>query len=311
MNQMNSILNNIVKRGHLGLLVWSVISLLGLGSCIEKDAKIPPPEYSKRTAIICYLSPRNPDVSVQLGFTVPYFGVQSDTISYYSDAKVTVSDLTVGTSVVLPFNKVDFVYRVGKNKMPIINDHQYRVDVVLADGRSYTATTQIPPKLGPTDLKLGKYSVGKLEQNQQFDQQVSVNVELKTGNTQKGFYYSPQFDVVLEDGNGNFYGNTMIFKGTGIEEGLGADTLRFIYQDRMWLQGGGGMGGSNAIDPMKLNGAEGTFWVFDKGYTESYNKFFEDTGNPFAEPILLYSNWSNGAVGTLGSFDWEEMTITP
>ena len=103
---------------------------MGLGSCIEKDAKIPPPEYSKRTSIICYLSPRNANVSVQLGFTVPYFGVQSDTISYYADAKVTVSDLTAGTSVVLPFNKVDFVYRVGKNKMPILNDHQYRVDVV-------------------------------------------------------------------------------------------------------------------------------------------------------------------------------------
>ena len=170
---------------------------------------------------------------------------------------------------------------------------------------------EIPPKLGPVDLQLGKFSVGKLEQNQQFGQQVSVNVELKTGNTQKGFYYSPQFDIVLEDGNGDFYGNTMFFRGSGVEEGVGNDTLRFLYQDRMWLQGGGGMGGGTAVDPMKFNSANGTFWVFDKGYAESYNKFFEDTGNPFAEPILLYSNWSNGAVGTLGSFDWVEMTITP
>lgn len=308
---MKTVLKYIVGKGQMGLLLGALISLLGLGSCIEKDAKIPPPEYSKRTSIICYLSPRNANVSVQLGFTVPYFGVQSDSISYYSDAKVTVSDLTAGTSVILPFNRVDFVYRVGKNKMPILNDHQYRVDVVLADGRSYSATTQIPPKLGPTDLQLGKFSVGKLEQNQQFGQQVSVNVELKTGNTRKGFYYSPQFDIVLEDGQGDFYGNTMYFKGSGVEEGIGSDTLRFFYQERMWLQGGGGMGGGSAIDPMKFNGAEGTFWVFDKGYAESYNKFFEDTGNPFAEPILLYSNWSNGAVGTLGSFDWEEMTITP
>jgi len=308
---MKIVLKNIARNRRGFLLPMAIAFVFGLGSCIEKDAKIPPPEYSKRTAIICYLSPQNANVSVQLGYTVPYFGIQNDTIAYYSDAKVTVSDLTAGTSVVLPFNSVDFVYRVGKKKMPILNDHQYRVDVVLADGRSYTSTTQIPPKLGPVDLQLGKFSVGKLEQNQQFGQQVSVNVELKTGNTQKGFYYSPQFDIVLEDGNGDFYGNTMFFRGSGVEEGVGNDTLRFLYQDRMWLQGGGGMGGGTAVDPMKFNSANGTFWVFDKGYAESYNKFFEDTGNPFAEPILLYSNWSNGAVGTLGSFDWVEMTITP
>ena len=198
---MKIVLKNIARNRRGFLLPMAIAFVFGLGSCIEKDAKIPPPEYSKRTAIICYLSPQNANVSVQLGYTVPYFGIQNDTIAYYSDAKVTVSDLTAGTSVVLPFNSVDFVYRVGKKKMPILNDHQYRVDVVLADGRSYTSTTQIPPKLGPVDLQLGKFSVGKLEQNQHFGQQVSVNVELKTGNTQKGFYYSPQFDIVLEDGD--------------------------------------------------------------------------------------------------------------
>jgi hypothetical protein len=26
---------------------------------------------------------------------------------------------------------------------------------------------------------------------------------------------------------------------------------------------------------------------------------------------LMYSNWSNGAIGALGSYDWVEAVITP
>jgi hypothetical protein len=49
----------------------------------------------------------------------------------------------------------------------------------------------------------------------------------------------------------------------------------------------------------------------DEGYKERYVREMQISDNPFAEPILMYSNWSNGAIGALGSYDWVEAVITP
>ena len=72
-----------------------------------------------------------------------------------------------------------------------------------------------------------------------------------------------------------------------------------------------GPGGGTPTDPLILHECAGTFWVMDEGYKERYLRDLQVSDNPFAEPVLLYSNWSNDAVGALGSYDWVEATITP
>ncbi|MEY3860638.1 MAG: hypothetical protein RIS50_919, partial [Bacteroidota bacterium] len=56
-------------------------------------------------------------------------------------------------------------------------------------------------------------------------------------------------------------------------------------------------GGGTATDPLILREASGAFWVMDEAYKERYLRDLQISDNPFAEPVLLYSNWSNGAVG--------------
>lgn len=279
-----------------------------LQGCYEQSAQVDLPTYNKRTAIKCYLSPKDPNITVELTFTLPYFGPQSQQIPRVGDAKVELSDVNTGKSVVLPFDSSVMLYRVKAFALPIVNEHEYRLDVTMKDGTLHSSKTTIPKALKEEDLKLGSFNIGKLQDTDFGGQEISINLELLSANSRTGYFYSPQFDLVMEDRNGDFYGNTMYFSGMGIEEGKTNDTLRYLYNDRIFIQSP--MGGL-AADPMILKEVVGTYWVMDQGYKENYLREMSISDNPFAEPVLVYSNWSNGAIGAFGSYDWLEMLLTP
>lgn len=277
--------------------------------CFDQAAEVDLPTYTKRIAITCYLSPKDPNISLELGYTLPYFGKQNGEIPRVGDAKVVLSDLTTGKTVQLPFDSSIMLYRVRAFALPIVNGHEYRADVTLNDGTTFWSKTTIPAVLQEKDLRLGKIILGKLENSNWGGQMVNLVVELKSAATQTGYFYAPRFDAVIEDGLGDFYGSSLYFPKDGIEEGKSNDVLKYLFNDRIYLDGG--FGGGIVEDPLVLKELVGTFWVMDKGYKERYVRDIQNTGNPFAEPILLYSNWNNGAVGALGSYDWVEAVIVP
>lgn len=287
----------------LGLL------LVATTGCYDQDATVDLPTYNKRTAITCYLSPKDPNITVELGHTLPYFGKQTSEIPRIGDAAVTITDVTDGKSIRIPFDSSIMLYRIRAFALPIVNGHTYRLEVVLKDGTSYLATSTVPPAVKDDDLKFGAYRIGKLTTNSWGGQEVNVGLELKSATTLNGYYYAPKFEVVLEDGLGDFYGTELYFSNEGIAEGKTGDTLRYIFNDRIFMNGFGG--GGTATDPLILREASGAFWVMDEAYKERYLRDLQISDNPFAEPVLLYSNWSNGAVGALGSYDWIEATLVP
>jgi len=290
---------------------WIGVLFLAVAAtgCYDQDATVDLPTYNKRTAITCYLSPKDQNITVELGYTKLYFGPQDYEIPRVGDAKVTITDLTVGKSVQLPFDSSIMLYRIRAFALPIVNEHEYRVDVILKDGSAFFAKTRVPPALKETDLAIGQHRIGKLEANNWGGQSVNVGVELKSGTTRSGDFYSPKFDLVMEDGLGDFYGSTLYFSNEGIAEGKTADTLRYFFNDRIFMDMG--PGGGTPTDPLTLRECTGTFWVMDVGYKERYLRDLQVSDNPFAEPVLLYSNWSNDAVGALGSYDWVETSLTP
>ncbi|MBM3937765.1 MAG: DUF4249 family protein [Sphingomonadales bacterium] len=290
---------------------WIGVLFLAVAAtgCYDQDATVDLPTYNKRTAITCYLSPKDQNITVELGYTKPYFGPQDYEIPRVGDAKVTITDLSVGKSVQLPFDSSIMLYRIRAFALPIVNEHEYRVDVILKDGSVFFAKTTVPPALKETDLAIGQHRIGKLEANNWGGQSVNVGVELKSGTTRGGYFYAPKFDLVMEDGLGDFYGSTLYFSNEGIAEGKTADTLRYFFNDRIFMNMG--PGGGTPTDPLTLRECTGTFWIMDVGYKERYLRDLQVSDNPFAEPVLLYSNWSNDAVGALGSYDWVETSLTP
>ena len=290
-------------------LGWILIVFFGFTGCYDQAAEVDLPTYNKRTVITSYLSPKDQNITVEVTYIVPYFGKQIADVTRVGDATVVVSDMTVGKSVQLPFDSSIMLYRIRAFALPIVNDHEYRIDVIMKDGTTHWSKTRIPPALKEADLKVGKFVVGKLEESNWGGQSVSASLEMIAGNTQTGFYYSPQFEMVLEDGNGDFYGSLLYFPNEGIEAGKTGDALRYLFNDRIYIDQFSG--GSPALDPLILKEVVGTFWVMDEGYKERYVREMQISDNPFAEPILMYSNWSNGAIGALGSYDWVEAVITP
>jgi hypothetical protein len=294
---------------HIFRAVFALMLGVFASGCYDRDAAVDLPTYKKRTAITCYLSPKDPNITVELGYTKPYFGPQDYEIPRVGDAKVVITDLTAGKSVQIPFDSSIMLYRIRAFALPIVNEHEYRVDVTLKDGSTFFAKTVVPPALKETDLKVGQYRIGKLETNNWGGQSVNVAVELKSGTTKTGYFYAPKFEMVMEDGLGDFYGSELYFSNDGIAEGKSADTLRYFFNDKIFMDLG--PGGGTPTDPLILHEVAGAFWVMDEAYKERYLRDLQVTDNPFAEPVLLYSNWNNDAVGALGSYDWVEAVITP
>ncbi|MDA1181998.1 MAG: DUF4249 family protein [Bacteroidetes bacterium] len=294
------------KLNFLWALGWFATLATG---CYNQDAQVDLPIYNRRTTITCYLSPKDQYITVELGYTVPYFGKQQSDVPRVGDAKVTVTDMNSGKSLLLPFDSSIMLYRIRAFALSIMNGHEYRVDVILKDGIVHWSKTTIPTALKESDLMIGQFRIGKLETIDKVGQVVNVGVELKSGTTLHGFFYAPRFELVMEDGLGDFYGTELYFPKEGIEEGKTGDTLRYFFNDRVFLENG--FGGGTVTDPLILRELTGTFWVMDEAYKERYLRDMQISVDPFTEPVLLFSNWSNGAVGALGSYDWVEATLLP
>ena len=122
----------------LGLL------LVATTGCYDQDATVDLPTYNKRTAITCYLSPKDPNITVELGHTLPYFGKQTSEIPRIGDAAVTITDITDGKSIRIPFDSSIMLYRIRAFALPIVNGHTYRLEVVLKDGTCLLYTSPSP-----------------------------------------------------------------------------------------------------------------------------------------------------------------------
>ena len=298
-----------MKNKILTIGILSLFTLI-ISSC-ERTALVEPPVFVKKPVIMCLISPKSEYIYAQLSYTKPYWGVSANQPDeYILDAQVELVDLTVANSIKLSLNSTNGVYRADTTSFQITSLHSYKIIVTLANGKVYYATSPVPPKPDLSKLKMtyyefvtsndicsgptgGMYSETPLLQNFQY-----------TGNLSTNFYASMQVVDSIE--NKFQIAQEVVFKqdvNSSIIQGSNSGVINIFNNQSVFAEDA----------PLKLISVQGAFYTMDKAYAEFYKtqEFYAGGADPspFSEPLVLSTNFSDGAIGVFGSYDFEKGSI--
>ncbi len=303
--------NNIQKRLNVMLLfgdkivkrpmqLWSilVISLLFVGC--EQDAEVDPPKFVKKPVITCLMTPKSNFVEAKLNYTKPYYGVPDNIVEHITDATLVLEDLSAGAVDTFSHTGLGLYQLLLKN-VSLVPLHKYELRVKMKNGDVHKAQSVVPPLADFSNLSVNYATLGKPYQETDpwggpTYTANPVTIEFAYIGLNEGFYVSPQ----LEGAAQNVLGQESQFElyfNEEMQEGEGNKPLVFFKRTNFYS--GFGLNG-----PFKLTELRGAIYTMDKAYRDLYLVQWQDDENPFQEPILYNSNFSEGAIGVFGSYDF-------
>lgn len=257
-----------------------------LVSC-EKDADIHVPQQDPKLVVYSYISPQDSVVQVSVTASNSVFG-NSDSHNLFSMVdNATVTITTNGSTYNLPWNPAYSHYIIGTNVLPVNPGQTYELSVNAAGFETVSASTRVPQwrdwqfhvtynGMHPYDAQMG------------FNAEYRFNVDWKHYDDNDYYRLAQHFyhidstyipgmlDTLNEERNNNFYTSNQVSGGI-IADVVTTNTS--INQDPYPYRYG--------------------FYYDLVISTYDYYKFHEtvnnyNSGNPFAEPTLVYTNMKNG-----------------
>jgi len=288
-----------------------ILFVIGFVSC-EQDTNVEPPKYIKKPNINCFLCPESSDIFAELKFTKPYFGVQTNGDEYILDAHVSLIDLTDPDTSELILQNGSGIYKTTQTEIKIVENHHYLLVVKLSTGKVYYAESIVPPKLDMSKFYVSYLKVGTpiLDSSGRgpggpggpgvvYERNPFTLEYYYTGYLNKKFYINPQFEAVMENSNGQFLPVEIVSRGDNEFYGVNSEGKIRVYSNRDFNSGFGLNG------PWNVNEISGYVYTVD----ESYKNFYVSQNNDlsdgfFSEPTIMISNWSEGAIGFFGSYNF-------
>ena len=264
------------------------------GAC-RKEAKIKLPEQEEKLVLTCFISPDDTVITAIVRTSKPKYvahtgwGSDGDVIS---NADVRIS--RDGASAVMPYDDVYHCYFLPSRDFPILPNVTYSISATTPDGKFASGATTVPfdtLKIEKFDLALN-FSPDSTELDITASG-VAADIPGKTNYV--GLYYR-QFIFPSDSQQHNYdfidYGN-----GT-FEDDERQERRQFRLQQQMYSMGGN----------MKVNyaGIFAEFWVLNCSkdfylYNRSVQLAAYSGANPFGDPVMVYTNISNG-FGCFGSY---------
>ncbi len=276
----------------------------------EMETNVEPPKFVKKPSINCFLCPEDQNIYAELCYTSPYFGVQSNVDDYILDANVKLYDLTEADSAILILSSASGVYKTTQNDIKIKENHVYELVVITSDGNVYKAQSTVPPKLDLSQIKFTYMRVGApiLDSNDvgpggpggTYERNPFAIEYYYKGSLGKDFFINPQFGAEMINANGQTIPIEIIGNGTAdFYKGNVENSIR-VYSNRDFISGFGVYG------TFEINAISGTLFSVDLPYKNYY--ISQDNANyansMFNEPLMMITNWSKGAIGFFGSYNF-------
>ncbi len=286
--------------GLSGALILTGLIIM-LSSC-ERDAEVDPPKFVKKPVITCLMTPKSNFVEAQLTYTRPYFGNQNNNVvEHITDAVLILEDLNLSTKDTFSHTGLGLYQLLLKN-VALIAYHKYELRVLMKDGKIHKAHSTIPPAADFANLKVSYAIQGKEYQETDPWGGITytvhpVTIEFNYLGLDEGFYVSPQLEGSAKNNLGQETQFELFFPEE-MKEGLGKNKPVVFFNRTFYYSGLGVFG------PFKLSELRGAIYTMDKAYRDLYLVQWQDDGNPFQEPILYNSNFSEGAIGIFGSYDF-------
>lgn len=269
-------------RRHIINFILLIPFITLLTGCEEMVSEVDIEPAPSKLVITSFINPDMPNASVRVSKSRPLYTPTSyDEYSDFhsvDDAFVTLTNFV--DSVVLSYDIETKTYIINRERFPIIKGTTYLLTVVTSDGDSASATTTVPALTAPAIELISIDSTIEYEQRMYY-----ANVKFKDIEG-IGQYYSFNVGAVywIEGQSTPSLSEIGFQRGDPYVTDKNKDGNYFSYSTNNFVKYGTG--------PSRLYF---TLAVTDEHYY-NYHKGLQnyDEGNPFAEPVPVYSNVKGG-----------------
>ena len=290
---------------NIKIFILLIISSLAQWSCNSFVTEIDPsqlPSTDSRLVLSCYISPQDTVISAKLTETktvISTGGTRAD----ITNAAMQISDGTKSVAMIYDNNLL--YYRALPSQMKIEIGKTYTMTVNTPDGRSVSSKCTVPPPITIKEIKVDSGTAVTLR-NFNAKEVKEYYLKLIWQDLPGSVDYYRGFGFVtgtFKDRNNTISQRTDGVDFTGLDD-KNSDgqllTLSVIYQPAR---------NSTAVTIQKL-----TIGLFHAdinyfNYHESLRKQ-RANNNPFAEPVLLYTN-VEGGFGCFGAYNatWKDLKV--
>ncbi len=264
--------------------------LLSWSGC-RKDATVKIPATPPKPVVVGFLSPQDSLITIKVTNSVPLYREESSGNTFeIRDAIVEISNGS--SSIRLPYLQDSIGYQVSASQFPIQQGSDYRLKVILPDGRLITSQTKVPNR-SITDFEL------RTEKNLKDSSQFGVQHDLV-------FNYS-WTDPQEEE---NYY--RLLVYSMEFDSIYNPDTTAVIFIDEFMVDGSSNGKKMTATYSLPVF-SESVIGMKEKDYlvfliqcNKDYYLYHKDLANfddlnPFSERRINFSNISAG-IGCFGAY---------
>jgi len=248
---------------------------------------------------MCLMTPQSPFVEASVSYTKPYFGIVKDEPEFITDALLILTDVEQNIRDTFIHNQ-EGMYQLILKKFSLKEFRIYTLEVILKSGQSYRATAQVPPKPDFNKFHIDNVAFGKpyLDLNGGGWGQFYINpfvVEFSYDLKEKGFYVSPHLEGMATSTIGTQIPTRISFADE-IQPFNTQKRVRFFTQSELY---------SDQEADYSMEVFTGAIYTMDKAYRDFYiMQQKQEADNPFSEPVMFTNNFSSGALGVFGCYDF-------
>ncbi len=278
------------------LLVLSVL----LGACRKEVEGFDLPESDAKLVVHCFISPQDDFLTASVTRSIAVLGAGNPADTLVVDATLALSDGV--RSVLLPYDKAQqaYVYSVWATRhgeLKISPGTSYRLQVTTPQGESATATCTVPAELNlpvtlSADSAWDAYT-------QQYYYRMRVSWPDPPGQVNYYRVAGWKEEVIRVSADGTPIGIGHSPADWEAEETIsdqGQDGLRLVSPRAHWRGSGFQSSLGTSLNANLLHTDPHYYH-----YHRSVRRAGQSQANPFAEPVLVYSNVTGG-LGVFGAF---------
>lgn len=291
------------------LLTISQFLLLSCESLIKEIDPSFLPETDSKLVVACFISPQDTVLAAKVTETKLLIGTTGDIKDDITNATVSLSDGS--KTIQLIYNAKLGYYRALPTNLPILVGKTYTITVSTPDGRKVSASTTVPVHTDIKEVRIDSTTINESQRgnnviNKSYD--VKVIWQDKTG--ESNYYraiseYGMIFYLPDPKNNKNIIPTqviTLIDLRTLDDKGTDGQLLSLSRDYQPTFASGTGIKGR--LDKIRVGLFQTDIHYYN--YHTSLRRQRENN-NPFAEPVLLYTN-INGGFGCFGAYNatWQE-----
>lgn len=303
------------------LYILFIISQLPLLSCESLIKEIDPsflPETDSKLVVACFISPQDTVLSAKVTETKLLIGTTGDIRDDITNATVSLSDGS--KSIRLIYSPKLGYYRALPSELPILVGKTYTITVNTPDGRQVSSSTTVPNNIAIKEVKIDSAKVNDFQRgNTVLNTEYDVKVIWQDKASETNYYRAVSaYNVIYqisETKTNKKLSDTLISSLVDLRTIDDKDTdgqllsLNRTYLPSMNISG---VQNNQEVSSKRLDKIKVGLFQTDIHYYNYHTSLRRqrENNNPFAEPVLLYTN-INGGFGCFGAYNatWQEVKL--